>query len=83
MRLGSLELGHYPRQHFGAVDQDLERTSLARLRLSGGPTARGRVERSEPANSPEPAPVVGAGGAAGRRSQLAVRAECEFVGDGS
>jgi len=63
-----------PRQRFGNVDEDLERISRARLRLSGGPAARGGIERREPVDPLKPPPMVRADGVADRRSQLTVSA---------
>jgi hypothetical protein len=76
-------LCRHPRQRFGTVDEDLERVSRARLRLSGGPAARGGIERREPTGTAQPPPVMRADSVADRRSQLAISAERETASQGS
>jgi hypothetical protein len=83
VRLGPLEFRHHPRQRFGTVDQDVERSSRARLRVTGGPSHPRSIKCSQPANPLEPAPVVPTDSAANRRSEVAVGTKREIGGHGS
>jgi hypothetical protein len=80
VRLGPLELRHHPRQRLGTVDQDLERSSRARRRLTGGPATPRSINRPQPADPLEPTPVVRTDGAANRRPQPAVNTKREIGG---
>jgi hypothetical protein len=80
VRLRLLQLRHHPGQRLCTVDQDLELTAGARLRVSAGPAASGSLERSEPADPLKPPPVVGADGAADHRAQPAINAGNEVLG---
>ncbi len=48
----------HPRQRLGAVDENLERATRPGPGAPRGPSARGRVERPQPADSPETPPVM-------------------------
>jgi hypothetical protein len=82
VRLGPLEFRHHPGKRFGTVDQDIERSSRARRRVTGGPATPRSIKRYLPADPLEPAPMVGTDGTANRRSQMAVSTEHEIGGHG-
>jgi hypothetical protein len=82
VRLGLLELRHHPRQRFGTVDQNVERSSRTRLRITGGPATPRSINCSQPTNPLEPAAVVPTDSATNRRSEVAISAEHEIGGHG-
>ena len=58
VRLGLVQRCGDRRQGLGAVDENLERVPGPRREVSAGPTARRRIERLGPPDSPEPALMV-------------------------
>jgi hypothetical protein len=82
VRLGPLQFRHHPRQRLGTVDQNLERTSRARPRVTGGPATPRNVKSSQPADPLQPTPVVRPDGVTNRRSQVAVSTERKIGGHG-
>jgi hypothetical protein len=82
VRLGPLEFRHHPGQRFGTVDQDVERSSRARLRVAGSPVTPWSIKCYQPADPLEPAAVVRTDGAANGRSQVAVSTKREIGGHG-